>query len=43
MTMEKIKVVADFDWLENEETIGLLGQNLRGGQMYIPLSMIRTG
>ena len=20
--MEKIKVVADFDWLENEETIG---------------------
>lgn len=25
MTMEKIKVVADFDWLENEETIGLLG------------------
>ena len=21
--MEKIKVVADFDWLENEETIGL--------------------
>ena len=28
MTMEKIKVVADFDWLENEETIGLLGHEL---------------
>lgn len=28
MTMEKIKVVADFDWLENEETIGLLGHEM---------------
>ena len=29
MTMEKIKVVADFDWLENEETIGLLGSPVK--------------
>ena len=31
MTMEKIKVVADFDWLENEETIGLLGHESQRG------------
>ena len=35
MTMEKIKVVADFDWLENEETIGLLGhESQRGTDVY---------
>ena len=33
--MEKIKVVADFDWLENEETIGLLGhESQRGTDVY---------
>ena len=35
MTMENIKVVADFDWLENEETIGLLGhESQRGTDVY---------
>lgn len=35
MTMEKIKVVADFDWLENEETIGHLGhESQRGTDVY---------
>lgn len=33
--MEKIKVVADFDCLENEETIGLLGhESQRGTDVY---------
>ena len=35
MTMEKIKVVADFDWLENDETIGLLWhESQRGTKTY---------
>lgn len=37
MTMEKIKVVADFDWLENEETIGLLGHESQRGDRCIYL------
>ena len=33
--MEKIEVVASFDWLKNEETVGMLGyENLRGSDVF---------
>ena len=33
--MERIEVIASFDWLEREETVGILGyEKLRGTDMY---------
>jgi hypothetical protein len=41
--METLEVVASFDWLENEETIGYLSYDQLGEKMFSPLNIRRSG
>ena len=41
--MEKVDVIASFDWLDKEEKVGTLGHEyLRGSDVFL-LSLIKTG
>jgi 2-iminoacetate synthase ThiH len=41
--MEKLEVVASFDWLKNEETVGMLGMTTFAVLMSFHLSSPRNG
>ena len=41
--MEKLDVIASFDWMDNEEKVGTLGHEYLEALTYFLLSLIKTG
>ena len=42
--MEKLDVIASFNWMDKEEKVGTLGHEyLRGSDVFFFLSLIKTG